>query len=40
MECLEKGLKQERLARSLKITLSPEAVALLQAYVQAELSKA
>ena len=39
MECLEKGLKQERLARSLKITLSPEVVALLQSSVQAELSK-
>jgi predicted RNA-binding protein YlxR (DUF448 family) len=37
--CWEKGLSKQRLAQALKITLSAEEVAELQAQLQAELSK-
>ena len=39
-QCLERGLKKDRLAQALKITLSDEVVAQLYHSVQNELSKA
>ena len=38
--CWEKGVKKERLAQALKVTLSSEDVDALYASLQAELSKA
>jgi hypothetical protein len=38
-ECLENGLKRERLAQFLKVTLSPEEVTALRTSIHAELSK-
>lgn len=37
--CWEKGLQKQRLVQALKITLSAEEVAELQAQLQAELAK-
>jgi predicted RNA-binding protein YlxR (DUF448 family) len=38
-QCLEKGLKKESLAQSLKVNLSPEQAAALLASIQTEFSK-
>jgi predicted RNA-binding protein YlxR (DUF448 family) len=38
-ECLEHGLKKERLAQFLKVALSPEEVMALHTSIQTELSK-
>jgi predicted RNA-binding protein YlxR (DUF448 family) len=39
LTCWDKGLKQERLAQSLKVNLSPEEVTALHDALQPELSK-
>jgi predicted RNA-binding protein YlxR (DUF448 family) len=38
-DCWEKGLRKERLAESLKVTLSPQEISALHASLQSELSK-
>lgn len=38
-ECYQKGLKKERLAQALKVSVSPQEIAALQVTLQSELSK-
>lgn len=38
-ECYQKGLKKERLAQALKVSVSPQEMATLQVTLQSELSK-